>query len=159
LTDGNVAIVGLPGVGKSALVRSIAAKYNEQNKGSLGRCGIVLSLGQHVDKPQAGLELMEIDDNVIIGIPIISVPTRPTESLDILKSVLKGLDNLAKQIDNFKNLLEKARMIDEDTAKIRDALFDILKTSQSIPTEYASVLEVACFLNFVLFLRRLLLLP
>src|SRR5215207_3189093 len=154
-----IAIVGLPGIGKSTLARMIVAKYNKKVKANQNnvkdKAAILLSLGQSIDKAQKKSERVQID-NKGESVPIVSVPSNLTESEDILKiipSLKSQTENLKLQDKNVKALKEstekakqireKGKDIGEAILQVKDKLAVVVEKTQLIPKDYGEIITFA----------------
>jgi hypothetical protein len=141
--EDNVAILGFPGVGKSASAKAIVAKYIEIHHRK--KPGIVMSISQ-TKKPEHRIELIKFKDSpIIVPVPVVSVPFASTNEEEILKELISSVgsfEKILKDLSNTVNLLSSKLESAENFNKIRDMLTNVLDP-KTIPTQLTEMKELA----------------
>lgn len=141
LEENDLVILGLPGVGKSASAKAIAAKYIIKNNPS-----VVVSINRTIQKFEHHVEIIEVNDDPV-PVSVISVPFKSINSSELLAMIVESMGKLVKILERMlqfegqaNTTLDKMNLAN----KIKDLILDILHQT---PNEISDILEVGKILS------------
>ena len=140
LSSNNIALLGFPGVGKSAVVRAIAAKYNKQEKPV-----VILTFTRAIKEPTGRIEMVDID-NREIAIPIITIPSTSTSGEEVLKAIVSSLNSIHRHLEKLTKYLVQVKKAGETLDlinKITKELEDLIQQIPENPLEVITTLAEA----------------
>jgi hypothetical protein len=141
LGNGDLILLGSPGVGKSASSKAIAAKYNGPNHPA-----IVLSIGRGRDRFESRIEVMKIDDK-LVPITIVVAPFASTEGAVLLKNIIYSLTRLQQQLSSLSRMMKEWRNNLENVSLVKNIEKHLTSIVPEIPKGIENLSEFATILT------------
>jgi hypothetical protein len=129
LEKGPAALVGFPGIGKSATATAIAALYKQGASHEEDHPAIILRMNDSAQEISGKIALIRISGaNQPVSIPVINVPAKSDDPELVLKGILAAAKDLQKSLQRVSEGIEHARKygnLADDTKTLLEQVFEL----------------------------------
>ena len=141
LKDGSVALVGFPGIGKSATATAIAALYKqEEAEHHDARHAIILRMSRSAQEISGKISPIRLTDGADpVPIPVIDIPAKSNDPEQVLIGILESIETMRVDLYRLKEEVEHAKNYNE----LGDAAKTILEQLLEQNAQNSSVFDLA----------------